>query len=93
MMLCFAHTAQAQIVFSTFKFKPTLLYNVKSQHLDFTCTGSFLPGKKYKRDAATAYIGVEKVHAMPVSICIQYMDGTDWEKGTDKDNYQEFFPS
>lgn len=55
-------------------------------------TGPFSPGKKYKREAATAYIGVEKVHAMPVSICIEYMDGTDWEKDIDKDNYQEFFP-
>lgn len=114
MMLCLAHTAQAQIVFSTFKFKPTLLYYVKSLHLGFTCkgekqvkyvkiewcavnevgdvstgmspnlllrkvsgTGPFSPGKKYKREAATAYIGVEKVHAMPVNICIEYMDGTD----------------
>ena len=129
MMLCLAHTAQAQIVFSTFKLKPTLLYNVKSLHLGFTCkgekqvkyvkiewcavnevgdvstgmspnlllrkvsgTGPFSPGKKYKREAATAYIGVEKVHAMPVSICIEYLDGTDWEKDIDKDNYQEFFP-
>ena len=39
MMLCLAHTAQAQIVFSTFKLKPTLLYNVKSLHLGFTCKG------------------------------------------------------
>ena len=29
---------------------------------------------------------------MPVSICIEYMDGTDCEKDIDKDNYQEFFP-
>lgn len=55
-------------------------------------TGPFSPGKKYKREAATAYIGVEKVHVMSVSICIEYMDGTDWEKDIDKDNYQEFFP-
>lgn len=50
-------------------------------------TGPFSPGKMYKREAATAYIGVEKVHAMPVNICIEYMDGTDWEKDINKDNF------
>ena len=43
--------------------------------------------------ANAAFIGVEKVHAMPVSICIEYMDGTDWEMDVTKDNYQQFFPN
>lgn len=91
-MLCLAHTAQAQIVFSTFKFKPTLLYYVKSLHLGFICKGE--KQVKYVKIewCAVNEIGVEKVHAMPVNICIEYMDGTDWEKDINKDNYQEFFP-
>ena len=58
-----------------------------------SATGPFKPGRKYKRVANTAYIGAEKVHAMPVSICIEYMDGTDWEMDVTKDNYQQFFPN
>ena len=129
-MMLVAHTAKAQVVFSTFKLKPTILYTSKALHVSFTCdgekkvkyvkvewcavndvgdvsvgvsagvrlrtvsaTGPFQPGKKYKRVALAAYIGVEKVHAMPVSICIEYMDGTDWEKDVTKDNYQQFFPN
>lgn len=125
-MMLVAHTANAQVVFSTFKLKPTLLYTSKALYVGFTCdgekkvkyvkvewcavnevgdvsvgmtpnlqlrhvsgTGPFDPGKKYKRVA----IGVEKVHAMPVSICIEYMDGTDWEQDVTKDNYQQFFPN
>ena len=129
-MMLVAHAAKAQVVFSTFKLKPTILYTSKALHVSFTCdgenkvkyvkvewcavnevgdvsvgmtsgmqlrtvsaTGPFDPGKKYKRVANTAYIGVEKVHAMPVSICIEYMDGTDWEKDVTKDNYKQFFPN
>ena len=125
-----AHTANAQVVFSTFKLKPTILYTSKALHVGFTCdgekevkyvkvewcavnnvgdvsqgmttglqlrkvsaTGPFKPGRKYKRVANAAFIGVEKVHAMPVSICIEYMDGTDWEMDITKDNYQKFFPN
>lgn len=60
MMLCLAHTAQAQIVFSTFKFKPTLLYYVKSLHLGFTCKGE--KQVKYVKIewCAVNEIGVEK---------------------------------
>ena len=129
-MMLVAHTAKAQVVFSTFKLKPTILYTSKALHVSFTCdgekkvkyvkvewcavnevgdvsvgmtpnlqlrkvssTGPFDPGKKYKRVANTAYIGVEKVHAMPVSICIEYMDGNEREKEVTKDNYKQFFPN
>ena len=129
-MMLVAHAAKAQVVFSTFKLKPTILYTSKALHVSFTCdgekkvkyvkvewcavnnvgdvsqgmttglqlrkvsaTGPFKPGRKYKREANTAYIGVEKVHAMPVSICIEYMDGTDWEMDVTKENYQQFFPN
>ena len=129
-MMLVAHAVKAQVVFSTFKLKPTILYTSKALHVSFTCdgekkvkyvkvewcavnevgdvsvgmtpnlqlrnvssTGPFDPCKKYKRVANTAYIGVEKVHAMPVSICIEYMDGTDWEMDVTKDNYQQFFPN
>lgn len=129
-MMIVANAAQAQVVFSTFKLKPTLLYTSKALYVSFTCdgekkvkyvkvewcavndvgdvsvgmtpnlqlrnvssTGPFDPGKKYKRVATAAYIGVEKVHALPVSICIEYMDGTDWELDVTKDNYQQFFPN
>ena len=125
-----AHTANAQVVFSTFKLKPTILYTSKALHVSFTCdgekkvkyvkvewsavnevgdvsvgmtpnlqlrtvsaTGPFDTNKKYKRVANAAFIGVEKVHAMPVSICIEYMDGTDWEMDVTKDNYLQFFPN
>lgn len=129
-MILVAHTANAQVVFSTFKLKPTILYTSKALHVSFTCdgekkvkyvkvewsavnevgdvsvgmtsglqlrtvsaTGPFDANKKYKRVANAAFIGVEKVHAMPVSICIEYMDGTDWEMDVTKDNYQQFFPN
>ena len=129
-MMLVAHTANAQVVFSTFKLKTTILYTSKALHVGFTCdgekevkyvkvewcavnnvgdvsqgmttglqlrkvsaTGPFKPGRKYKRVANAAFIGVEKVHAMPVSICIEYMDGTDWEMDVTKDNYQQFFPN
>ena len=58
-----------------------------------SATGPFDTNKKYKRVANAAFIGVEKVHAMPVSICIEYMDGTDWEMDVTKENYQQFFPN
>ena len=129
-MMLVAHAAKAQVVFSTFKLKPTILYTSKALHVSFTCdgekkvkyvkvewcavnnvgdvsqgmttglqlrkvsaTGPFKPGRKYKRGALAAYIGVEKVRAMPVSICIEYMDGTDWEMDVTKENYQQFFPN
>ena len=129
-MMIVAHTANAQVVFSTFKLKPTILYTSKALHIGFTCdgekevkyvkvewcavndvgdvsegvtsglrlrtvsgTGPFRTGKKYKRVANAAFIGVEKVRAMPVSICIEYMDGTDWETDVTKENYQQFFPN
>lgn len=129
-MMAIAHATQAQVVFSTFKLKPTLLYTTKALHLGFTCdgekkvkyvkvewcavnevgdvssgmtpnlqlrtvsgTGPFDPNKKYKLMATAGYIGVEKVHALPVSICIEYMDGTDWEQDINKENYQQFFPN
>ena len=129
-MMLIAHTAKAQVVFSTFKLKPTILYTSKALHVSFTCdgekkvkyvkvewcavnnvgdvsqgmttglqlrkvsaTGPFKPGRKYKREANAAFIGIEKVRAMPVSICIEYMDGTDWEMDVTKDNYQQFFPN
>ena len=129
-MMLVAHAAKAQVVFSTFKLKPTILYTSKALHVSFTCdgekkvkyvkvewcavnnvgdvsqgmttglqlrkvsaTGPFKPGRKYKREATAAFIGVEKVRAMPVSICIEYMDGTDWEKDVTKDNYQQYFPN
>lgn len=128
-MIAFANVAGAQVVFSTFKLKPTLLYTTKALHVSFTCTGEkkvkyvkvewcavngvgdvsagmgvgqllrkvsatgpFSPGKKYRREAVAGYIGVEKVRALPVSVTIEYMDGTDWEIDITKDNYQEFFP-
>ena len=129
-MILVAHTAKAQVVFSTFKLKPTILYTTKDLHAGFTCegekevkyvkvewcpvnnvgdvsvgvtagvslrtvsaTGPFKPGRKYKRAATAAFIGMEKVRAMPVSITIEYMDGTDWEQDITKDNYQKFFPN
>jgi hypothetical protein len=129
-MMLVAHTVKAQVVFSAFKLKPTILYTSKALYASFTCdgekkvkyvkvewcavnevgdvsvgmtpnlqlrkvssTGPFDPHKKYKRVANAAFIGVEKVHAMPVSICIEYMDGTDWEQDVTKDNYQQFFPN
>ena len=129
-MMLIAHAANAQVVFSTFKLKPTILYTSKALHVSFTCdgekkvkyvkvewcavnnvgdvsqgmttglqlrkvsaTGPFKPGRKYKREANAAFIGVEKVHAMPVSISIEYMDGTDWEMDVTKDNYQQYFPN
>ena len=129
-MMTVAHAAQAQVVFSTFKLKPTLLYNVKELHLGFMCdrekvakyvkvewcavnavgdvvsgmtpglqvrtvsgTGPFKPGKKYKRMASSCFIGIEKVRALPVSISIEYMDGTEWQQDITKDNYQQFFPN
>ena len=129
-MMIVANAAQAQVVFSTFKLKPTLLYTSKALHLGFTCdgekkvkyvkvewcavnevgdvsvgmtpnlqlrkvsgTGPFDPGKKYKRMTNAAYIGVEKVRALPVSVSVEYMDGTDWELDVTKDNYQQFFPN
>ena len=129
-MMLVAHTANAQVVFSTFKLKPTILYTSKALHVGFTCdgekevkyvkvewcavnnvgdvsqgmtaglqlrkvsaTGPFKPGRKYKREAIAAFVGVEKVRAMPVSICIEYMDGTDWEQDITKDNYLQFFPN
>ena len=129
-MMLVAHTANAQVVFSTFKLKPTILYTTKDLHAGFTCegekevkyvkvewcpvnnvgdvsvgvtagvslrtvsaTGPFKPGRKYKRAATAAFIGMEKVRAMPVSITIEYMDGTDWEQDITKDNYQKFFPN
>ena len=129
-MIIVAHAAKAQVVFSTFKLKPTILYTSKALHVSFTCDGEknvkyvkvewcavnnvgdvsqgmtaglqlrkvscagpFKPGRKYKRVANAAFIGVEKVHAMPVSICIEYMDGTDWETDVTKENYQQFFPN
>ena len=129
-MMLVAHTAKAQVVFSTFKLKPTILYTSKALNVSFTCdgekkvkyvkvewcavnnvgdvsvgmtpglqlrkvsaTGPFKPGRKYKRVANAAFIRVEKVRAMPVSICIEYMDGTDWETDVTKDNYQQFFPN
>ena len=129
-MMLIAHTAKAQVVFSTFKLKPTILYTTKDLHAGFTCegekevkyvkvewcpvnnvgdvsvgvtagvslrtvsaTGPFKPGRKYKRAATAAFIGMEKVRALPVSICIEYMDGTDWEQDITKDNYQKFFPN
>ena len=129
-MILVDHTAKAQVVFSTFKLKPTILYTTKDLHAGFTCegekevkyvkvewcpvnnvgdvsvgvtagvslrtvsaTGPFKPGRKYKRAATAAFIGMEKVRAMPVSITIEYMDGTDWEQDITKDNYQKFFPN
>ena len=129
-MMLIAHAANAQVVFSTFKLKPTILYTSKALHVSFTCdgekkvkyvkvewcavnnvgdvsqgmttglqlrkvsaTGPFKPGRKYKREANAAFIGVEKVHAMPVSICIEYMDGTSWEMDVTKENYKQFFPN
>ena len=129
-MMLVAHAAKAQVVFSTFKLKPTILYTSKALHVGFTCdgekevkyvkvewcavnnvgdvsqgmtaglqlrkvsaTGPFKPGRKYKREAIAAFVGVEKVRAMPVSICIEYMDGTDWEQDITKDNYLQFFPN
>ena len=128
-MMLVAYTAKAQVVFSAFKLKPTLLYNSKELYASFTCdgekkvkyvkvewcavndvgdvsegvtsglrlrtvsgTGPFRTGKKYKRVANAAFIGVEKVRAMPVSICIEYMDGTDWEIDVTKANHLQYFP-
>lgn len=56
-------------------------------------TGPFNPEKKYNRMTTTGYIGVEKVRALPVSVTIEYMDGTDWEQDITKDNYQQYFPN
>lgn len=38
-MITVAHAAKAQITFTTFKLKPTLLYNVKELHTGFMCDG------------------------------------------------------
>lgn len=38
-MMLVAHTAKAQVVFSTFKLKPTILYTSKALHVSFTCDG------------------------------------------------------
>ncbi len=129
-MMLVACTAKAQVVFSAFKLKPTLLYYSKELYASFTCdgekkvkyvkvewcavnevgdvsvgmtpnlqlrtvssTGPFDTNRKYKRVAKNAFLGVEKVHALPVSICIEYMDGTDWEQDVTKDNYKQFFPN
>ena len=129
-MMLVSYTAKAQVVFSAFKLKPTLLYNSKELYASFTCdgekkvkyvkvewcavnevgdvsvgmipnlqlrtvssTGPFDTNRKYKRVAKNAFLGVEKVHAMPVSVCIEYMDGTDWEQDITKDNYQQYFPN
>nr|DAR58962.1 MAG TPA: hypothetical protein [Caudoviricetes sp.] len=129
-MMLVAYTAKAQVVFSAFKLKPTLLYYSKELYASFTCdgekkvkyvkvewcavnevgdvsvgmtpnlqlrtvssTGPFDTNRKYKRVAKNGFLGVEKVHAMPVSICIEYMDGTDWEQDVTKDNYKQFFPN
>lgn len=128
-MMLVVHAAKAQVVFSTFKLKPTILYTSKALHVSFTCegdkkvkyvkvewcavnevgdvsqgmttglqlrkvsaTGPFSPDKKYKREATAGYIGVEKVRALPVSVSVEYMDGTEWETDINKDNYEQFFP-
>ena len=57
-----------------------------------SATGPFSPDKKYKREAIAGYVGVEKVRALPVSITVEYMDGTDWETEINKENYAQFFP-
>lgn len=57
-----------------------------------SATGPFLPNKTYRREATAGYIGMEKVRALPVSISIEYMDGTEWETEINKDNYKQFFP-
>ena len=36
-MMLVAHAAKAQVVFSTFKLKPTILYTSKALHVSFTC--------------------------------------------------------
>lgn len=129
-MMLVACTAKAQVVFSAFELKPTLLYYSKELYASFTCdgekkvkyvkvewcavnevgdvsvgmtpnlqlrtvssTGPFDTNRKYKRVAKNAFLGVEKVHALPVSVCIEYMDGTDWEQDITKDNYQQYFPN
>ena len=38
-MMLVAHAAKAQVVFSTFKLKPTILYTTKALHAGFTCEG------------------------------------------------------
>ena len=38
-MMLVAHAAKAQVVFSTFKLKPTILYTSKALHVSFTCDG------------------------------------------------------
>ncbi len=129
-MTMFTVSAVAQIKVSSFKLKPTMLFNSKDLYMSFTLTdgqkkakyvrvewcavnrvgdvcqglttglllrkasstGPFSAGKKYKRLANASFIGVEKVKAMPVSINIEYMDGTDFEIDITKDNYKEFFP-
>ena len=57
-----------------------------------SATGPFSPDKKYRREAVAGYIGTEKVRALPVSISVEYMDGTEWETDINKDNYVQFFP-
>lgn len=57
-----------------------------------SATGPFSPDKKYKREAIAGFIGVEKVRALPVSISVEYMDGTDWGTDINKENYARFFP-
>lgn len=57
-----------------------------------SATGPFSPDKKYRREAMAGYIGTEKVRALPVSVSVEYMDGTEWETDINKDNYAQFFP-
>ena len=38
-MMLVANAAKAQVVFSTFKLKPTILYTTKALHAGFTCDG------------------------------------------------------
>ena len=38
-MMLVANAAKAQVVFSTFKLKPTILYTSKALHVSFTCDG------------------------------------------------------
>ena len=38
-MMTVANATQSQVMFSTFKLKPTLLYTSKALHLGFTCEG------------------------------------------------------
>ena len=38
-MMLVVHTAKAQVVFSTFKLKPTILYYSRALNVSFTCDG------------------------------------------------------